>query len=375
MKHTNNFDLLRLLAALQVVTAHGVGHLQLPVEHPYLYRVIGLFPGVGVFFVISGFLISASAMTTTSYKQFAINRVLRIYPALIVMVIVTLAMLALGNSLRFYPDTGEFWAWLGTTLTIGSDVLSQRFIGNIYVRGGLYPFALTGVLWTIPIELTFYILLPIILLPKKNIGLWLAAWFLASIVYMFAFGQHSIFVGPYLWLFLIGVTMQVYWRHVEKIVTGRGALFLIAYTVAGYVFFILPGSGYTYKTAAIPNVLMTIFLGVTVVSIAYTLPHLSERILRGKDISYGVYIWHMPIIATLMGLQAVGNWLVLPIVYLATLAAASLSSRFIEVPALKQKYRLNALLTPRSLHSEGTEPLPGAGRAAGDAHPADVAAR
>jgi len=56
---TNNFDLVRLLAALQVILVHGYG-----VEYlPWLNSAIAMFPGVPMFFVISGFLVSASLAT------------------------------------------------------------------------------------------------------------------------------------------------------------------------------------------------------------------------------------------------------------------------------------------------------------------------
>ncbi|KZZ60966.1 hypothetical protein A3762_14930 [Oleiphilus sp. HI0125] len=77
----NNFDLLRLIAALQVAFVHGVDHFK--VEMPEtLMTVIAAFPGVPIFFVISGFLISAAYDRTPSMRTYAINRLLRIYPAL-----------------------------------------------------------------------------------------------------------------------------------------------------------------------------------------------------------------------------------------------------------------------------------------------------
>ena len=52
----NNFDLLRLLAATEVIFDHYYQHLKLPISHTAL-KILYLFPGVPVFFVISGYLI------------------------------------------------------------------------------------------------------------------------------------------------------------------------------------------------------------------------------------------------------------------------------------------------------------------------------
>jgi len=57
---TNNFDLLRLYAASQVALHHALRHLQ--VEHAdwLIIKITRLFPGVPIFFFISGLLISRS---------------------------------------------------------------------------------------------------------------------------------------------------------------------------------------------------------------------------------------------------------------------------------------------------------------------------
>lgn len=46
---TNDFDSLRLLAALQVAIFHGIEHLNHSLPH-LLYKVLGYVPGVPIFF-------------------------------------------------------------------------------------------------------------------------------------------------------------------------------------------------------------------------------------------------------------------------------------------------------------------------------------
>ena len=60
----NNFDLLRIIAASQVVLGHTVGHLD--IDHPWGWSLVEAFPGVPIFFGVSGFLISASYERSSS---------------------------------------------------------------------------------------------------------------------------------------------------------------------------------------------------------------------------------------------------------------------------------------------------------------------
>ncbi|MBK8972421.1 MAG: acyltransferase family protein [Hahellaceae bacterium] len=78
---TNNFDLIRLLAALQVTLIHGLEHLGIGM--PFLLnQIIQSIPGVPIFFVISGYLISASFERRKSLANYYFNRFLRVYPGL-----------------------------------------------------------------------------------------------------------------------------------------------------------------------------------------------------------------------------------------------------------------------------------------------------
>jgi peptidoglycan/LPS O-acetylase OafA/YrhL len=64
VKHDNNFDLLRLFAACQVVYMHGVFQLKLP-SGGLFFDLASAFPGVACFFIISGFLVSKSYLDST----------------------------------------------------------------------------------------------------------------------------------------------------------------------------------------------------------------------------------------------------------------------------------------------------------------------
>ena len=77
----NNFDFIRLIAALQVALVHGITHLEVKILNPFL-DFLNLFPGVPIFFFLSGFLISASWERNSNVKNFSLNRFYRIFSRL-----------------------------------------------------------------------------------------------------------------------------------------------------------------------------------------------------------------------------------------------------------------------------------------------------
>lgn len=87
----NNFDLIRLLAALQVVFRHIFYDFDFQNSILNLIRdIILAFPGVPIFFMVSGFLIYWSfERNQDNITKFFKNRCLRIYPALWVCLLIT----------------------------------------------------------------------------------------------------------------------------------------------------------------------------------------------------------------------------------------------------------------------------------------------
>ena len=95
-RENNNFDLLRLLAAAQVIYLHSVFFLDRDERGflPLVDFVASVFPGVPIFFVISGFLVSQSYERSHGIRDYARKRALRIFPALWICFAVTLALLS-----------------------------------------------------------------------------------------------------------------------------------------------------------------------------------------------------------------------------------------------------------------------------------------
>ena len=74
----NNFDLIRLFASLQVVCVHLIEHFNVGSLN-WLIQILAIFPGVPIFFFVSGFLISASWERNPVFQRFVKNRILRTF--------------------------------------------------------------------------------------------------------------------------------------------------------------------------------------------------------------------------------------------------------------------------------------------------------
>lgn len=297
------FDFLRVMLATSVVAWHcdpllagGAGVL----DSTWMVWFLG-YAILTVFFSVSGLLIAGSALRHTP-ANFLINRGLRIFPALVVEVI--LSAFILGP--------------LVTSLTPGqyfSSATTWHYLTNVF---GLINFQLPGVfsdhpvdlvnlaLWTIPYELACYVLMVVVMLTgfrrHPNIVFFcgivvvvvgLVAVALAIPVEVPGFGhkilshlftgnQSRVFVG-----FTTGVAVYV-WRH--RIPYSRWLLAGAILVCAG-IAVLGPGEQLTYPVVNLfappALVYLTAYIGV---SDFPTLP-----VFHRGDYSYGIYLYGFPI--------------------------------------------------------------------------------
>ena len=85
------------------------------------------------------------------------------------------------------------------------------------------------------------------------------------------------------------------------------------------------------------NPLSYLLLAALVFRLAFTRPPLSDRLLHRNDVSYGIYIYHMPVINLLVHHGFVGSSWAVVAASLATLLLAVASWFCIERPALRLK--------------------------------------
>lgn len=237
----NNFDLIRLIAAAQVVFLHAAYWLQAEL-HPLVSEVLDWFPGVPIFFMVSGYLITASFVNTKSVKEFAYNRFLRIFPGLWVCLFLTLLMLLIAGQLQLTAPI-RIVAWLASQGTF------LQFFG-----GGAFPAfgngSINGALWSIATELQFYLWIPIVALAISKLpiklnnitalifimGFYLLscvfhAWILgnAELLHPKLFALMLTSVLSYGYLFLIGVAFYYFRELIIPFLRDKFLLLLMIY--------------------------------------------------------------------------------------------------------------------------------------------------
>ena len=164
MGRHNNFDLLRLVAALSVIFSHAFLLAENSQDHDLLMivtggqAILGL-AGVFVFFTISGYLISQSFDATPSPFVFLAKRALRIFPGLFGCLIV--CVFAIGPLVTSLP-LGEYFSRPETYLFLLHnavlDVDYNRLPGVVFWPGNIGGIV-DGPLWSLPCEALLYLLL------------------------------------------------------------------------------------------------------------------------------------------------------------------------------------------------------------------------
>jgi peptidoglycan/LPS O-acetylase OafA/YrhL len=340
----NNLDIIRLFAASQVAILHLNGHLK--INSPGIFwdtflECIRPFPGVPIFFAISGFLIFASYDNNQSNKKYFINRFLRIYPLIYVITFITTVLLIV-----FAPPL------------LPVKALIVWFAGQVSLFQYYTPEALryfgvgtpNGALWTIPVEIEFYLLVPVIYKLYKRFGntILICIALVSFACYSFIPGsatpivikklfETSIFY--YLLHFSTGIFLYLYFDRIKKMIAGKGLFWLGGYLLFFFVFDKWLG---LYHDLYKPNLLGSIaiaLLALTVFSLAYTKPSLTHKIFKGNDYSYGVYVLHMVVANVMVEFALTQRFAFLIIALTIIFLMAFLSWKYIERPALALKKR------------------------------------
>jgi len=338
----NNFDLLRLAAAAQVMLVHLSDYL-FHHENAAIH-LLRFFPGVPIFFLISGFLISASWERNSDWRVYARNRFLRIMPGYWAVFLFSLSAIVFGSGIDILAHLRDLLLWMAAQLVFLSD-WNPAFL-RAYGTG-----VVNASLWTIPVELSFYLAIPPLYWLFARTGR--ANRILVAVIVL-SFGFEYLILHltrdlppmlakglalsplPSFGMFASGVLAQRNWARLYPLVAGRFWLFASIYLAIGVPTLLMPRNWIFFGMSHIMSIFNFSALALLVLSAAYTAPDLASRLLRRNDISYGLYLFHLPIMNLLLA-QGLSGSRVYALTVTGALAVATLSWFALEKPVLRTR--------------------------------------
>jgi peptidoglycan/LPS O-acetylase OafA/YrhL len=329
LTNNNRLDFVRLVAAYMVLFSHSFPLFGLTWE-PLGFTGAGSTGELAVliFFIISGFLITASYQNSPNVFSFILNRMLRLIPALAFVVLLSICVL--GPILTTLP-VHEYFNHTGTWKYLRNILIYPQMAYLPGVFEGLpHPGAVNGALWTLRIEFTMYLAVPILsffgLLHPKRIWWVVAAFWVLFVHYLnkknppIYFFMESVPLFKFGFVYMVGAAFYVCRKHIPM---------KLEYALLGAGLFI----GSLYTPFAMFG--MLIFL-------AYPLLYFGLRprfAIKIPDISYGVYIFAFPLQQSYMwyiGSMKHLIWFPLTVAPVVTLCAI-ISWYLVERPALRLK--------------------------------------
>ena len=304
-KYRPDIDGLRAIAVLLVVGYHA-----------FPERIPGGFIGVDIFFVISGYLITVIIVGNLeinhfSFSNFYSNRIRRIFPSLILVLLV-------GYLIGWITLLASEFSDLGWHIAGGSAFISnwQQIYENGYFDASVEQKPLLH-LWSLSIEEQFYIFWPLLLWLAKKYKINL--FFMTGLLLLLSFGVNIYFskidlvfdfYSPFtrFWELLSGAFLAIYLRskNIQKIILSKNQSILNnLQNTAGYLFLAIGLYSIT-KTSIFPGwwAVLPVIATIMIISAGHE-AWLNKRFLSSRPlvwlglISYPLYLWHWLLISYL----------------------------------------------------------------------------
>lgn len=328
----NAFGALRLVAAALVILGHSfviTGH-----PPPAWFGVPVHTLGLHIFFTLSGYLITRSWQQDPSLFRYAWRRALRIMPGLLGVVLLTVAVL---GPLFTRLDLPAYLAAPETRLYLWNAALAPYYaLPGVFQDGRPFT-AVNGSLWSLPVEVALYLLVPLLGGRNRWVRLTLLPATAAACIAAYVFTQlRPDQVQPVFWWtslpfglrfagdFALGA-LAWSWRleRLLRLPAAAAALAVLA--------LLPPGSGIAAAAAQL-------LLPYAVLAVGLRARRPRARHWR-TDVSYGLYLWGCPVqqaIVSATGTQ-IGPWSLTALALAAAGLAALLSWHALEQPALAFK--------------------------------------
>lgn len=282
----NNFDLLRLMAALGVFLAHGSFFYDLQIT-PFFNNTHSMGSlSVYVFFFISGYLNVQSWSRSSSWTSFGIKRALRIFPGLLVAAFVSVFViggLMTTLDLKDFLSSRQTW---GLFVNYGSGLATLNDLPGVFAHN---PFqnAVNGSLWTIKYEIMMYVLLAFF---GVTVGLsrrLLVVVMVVSATVVLLVKLPALDQGP--------ITWRDFWQFASVFFAGAA----FNYIPVDRRLWLMPPMLVGFAIASTGTTLSVVQAGVLLClpSAVLLLAHWEPltRIRLRHDLSYGIYIYAFPV--------------------------------------------------------------------------------
>ena len=331
-----NMDLMRYVLAFGVFIAHYnelAGHS--------VWYFISSFDCVGAFFALSGFLVYGSYEKSKSFRKYCADRARRILPPYFFIVILCALGLAFASSLplsKYFSVLG-FWQYLGANISFLNWLhpdLPGVFVGDEYVLP-----AVNGSLWTMKVEWSLYLSVPIVIWVINRFGLnrqktvmviivssVLYRWILISLYDHTGIGLLEIlsrqFCGQ-LAYFYTGVLIYFYKYEFQAHLVKMFLIGLLLFVSVGYI---------PYGNIFISPV------AVSILVLAVSLIKSTPNILRHRhNVSYEMYLFHFPLIQLLIftGINGLPTYISFAVVVMSTIILSVICHFTICLPFLRRK--------------------------------------
>lgn len=329
----NNFHLVRVFAALLVLYSHA--HTLAGLPEPLFVGYVPLGPvGVYLFFALSGYLVYQSFERDPHLGRFLLRRCLRLFPALAVVIV--LSILVLGPLITAMPGD-DYWRDPATRGHLWNLALYPiYYLPGVFTTNHIAN-AVNGSLWSLPVEFLMYLCVPLSLGSRAIARCCFTVVFLTFAVLHFVWiwpsTQMSVFWGtdlrqvPMCGIFFAAGALIHAWR-LERLLTLNSLVFAAVLLLAASV--------------SHPRFFVAMWVALPLIVLGFGL-HSSApgRFVAARgDYSYGIYLYAFPVQQSLLWWRPeMGFWPFLLGTLLITGALAVASWHWVEQPALRLKPR------------------------------------
>lgn len=300
ISRSNNFDFLRLVFASFVVISHSYALSGAPHGDPLSQLTNGQmefsYLGVHGFFIISGYLIFKSLLRCKGLPDYYWKRLLRLYPALLVVLFLTvlLAPLVYESSVP-YLQNSSVYTYIPQNITL---FFRQKGIDGVF-ENNPYKHSINGSLWTICYEFSMYVMVSLLFFIREKT-------FVKTVVILLFISSYLLSLFHPYFLYGLFTKMELGSNHFYN---------LMCFFTGGMIMTYLKPDKRTENILIILSFIVliaSVYFNILKYTCYITLPLLV--ILLGKsstryinkvgetigDTSYGIYIYSFPIQQTLV---------------------------------------------------------------------------